>query len=125
MLLESGTVYSESKEKAASRFYIMQCYRTTNEEVIQLPVQDLIKRFVLIAIVLQLSDDSGPEGSDDREMGLFPISQSGGVIYIFTCCKVKYTCAHTTVLHINVTTKSSYELVYKSLRIKCYINLPF
>ncbi|KAG4973922.1 hypothetical protein JHK87_030743 [Glycine soja] len=78
MLLESGTVYSESKEKAASRFYIMQCYRTTNEEVIQLPVQDLIKRFVLIAIVLQLSDDSGPEGSDDREMGLFPISQSGG-----------------------------------------------
>ncbi|KHN06212.1 hypothetical protein glysoja_031654 [Glycine soja] len=43
MLLESGTVYSESKEKAASRFYIMQCYRTTNEEVIQLPVQDLIK----------------------------------------------------------------------------------
>ncbi|KAG4385238.1 hypothetical protein GLYMA_12G053033v4 [Glycine max] len=30
MLLESGTVYSESKEKAASRFYIMQCYRTIN-----------------------------------------------------------------------------------------------
>ncbi|KAG4967154.1 hypothetical protein JHK87_032805 [Glycine soja] len=75
MLLESGTVYSESKEKAASRFYIMQCYRTINEEVIQIPLQVLIKRFVFIAIVLQLSDDSGPRGSvsDDREMGLFPI----------------------------------------------------
>ncbi|KAG5139437.1 hypothetical protein JHK84_033205 [Glycine max] len=74
MLLESGTVYSESKEKAASRFYIMQCYRTINEEVIQIPLQVLIKRFVFIAIVLQLSDDSGPRGSvsDDREMGLFP-----------------------------------------------------
>ncbi|KAG4979619.1 hypothetical protein JHK85_033577 [Glycine max] len=44
MLLESGTVYSESKEKAASRFYIMQCYRTINEEVIQIPLQVLIKR---------------------------------------------------------------------------------
>ncbi|KHN25284.1 hypothetical protein glysoja_010201 [Glycine soja] len=43
MLLESGTVYSESKEKAASRFYIMQCYRTINEEVIQIPLQVLIK----------------------------------------------------------------------------------
>lgn len=77
MLLESGTVYSESKEKAASRFYIMQCYRTINEEVIQIPLQVLIKRFVFIAIVLQLSDDSGPRGSvsDDREMGLFPVWQ--------------------------------------------------
>ncbi|KAG4985267.1 hypothetical protein JHK86_032958 [Glycine max] len=28
MLLESGTVYSESKEKAASRFYIMHCLMT-------------------------------------------------------------------------------------------------
>ncbi|KAL9296512.1 hypothetical protein ACSQ67_022408 [Phaseolus vulgaris] len=42
-LLESDTVYSESKEKEASRFYIMQCSKTINEEVIQVPLQDLIK----------------------------------------------------------------------------------
>ncbi|CAJ1933317.1 unnamed protein product [Sphenostylis stenocarpa] len=43
LLLESDTVYSESKEKQASRFYIMQCSRQINEEVIQIPIQDLIK----------------------------------------------------------------------------------
>ncbi|KAK7341586.1 hypothetical protein VNO80_24521 [Phaseolus coccineus] len=42
-LLESDTVYSDSKEKEASRFYIMQCSKTINEEVIQVPLQDLIK----------------------------------------------------------------------------------
>lgn len=43
VLLESDTVYSESKEKDASRFYIMQCSHLINEEVIQVPLQDLIK----------------------------------------------------------------------------------
>ncbi|XP_047161287.1 uncharacterized protein LOC124831357 [Vigna umbellata] len=42
-LLESGTMYSESKEKEASRFYIMQCSETINEEVFEVPIQDLIK----------------------------------------------------------------------------------
>ncbi|XP_014521141.1 uncharacterized protein LOC106777845 isoform X2 [Vigna radiata var. radiata] len=42
-LLESGTIYSESKEKEASRFYIMQCSKTINEEVFEVPLQDLIK----------------------------------------------------------------------------------
>ncbi|WVZ03247.1 hypothetical protein V8G54_024053 [Vigna mungo] len=35
-LLESGTIYSESKEKEASRFYIMQCSKTINEEVFEI-----------------------------------------------------------------------------------------
>nr|KYP46295.1 hypothetical protein KK1_032094 [Cajanus cajan] len=42
-VLESDTVYSESKEKAASRFYIMQCSQSTNEEAIQVPLKDLVK----------------------------------------------------------------------------------
>ncbi|TKY67451.1 hypothetical protein E2542_SST10345 [Spatholobus suberectus] len=42
MLLESDTVYSESKEKAAARFYIMQCSRLIKEEVSQVPLKDLI-----------------------------------------------------------------------------------
>jgi len=51
LLLESDTVYSESKEKEAARFYIMQCSKAVKEEFIQVSLQDLIKRFVLIAIV--------------------------------------------------------------------------
>lgn len=42
-VLECDTVYSESKEKAASRFYIMQCSQSTNEEAIQVPLKDLVK----------------------------------------------------------------------------------
>ncbi|QCD88448.1 hypothetical protein DEO72_LG3g2996 [Vigna unguiculata] len=42
-LLESDTIYSESIEKEASRFFIMQCSKTIKEEVFQVPLQDLIK----------------------------------------------------------------------------------
>ncbi|XP_027191809.1 uncharacterized protein [Cicer arietinum] len=43
MLLESHTVYSQSKEKAASRFFIMQCSQSINQEVIQVPLKDVIE----------------------------------------------------------------------------------
>ncbi|KAL2328852.1 hypothetical protein Fmac_022279 [Flemingia macrophylla] len=43
MVLETDTVYSESKEKAASRFYIMQCSQSSNEKAIQVPLKDLVK----------------------------------------------------------------------------------
>ncbi|KAJ1376207.1 double strand RNA binding domain from DEAD END PROTEIN 1 [Sesbania bispinosa] len=43
MLLESYTVYSQSKEKEASRFYIMQCSRSINQEVFQVPLKDVIE----------------------------------------------------------------------------------
>ncbi|KAF1899662.1 hypothetical protein Lal_00019792 [Lupinus albus] len=42
-LLESYTVYSHSKEKAASRFYIMQCSQLIHQKVIQVPIKDLIE----------------------------------------------------------------------------------
>jgi hypothetical protein len=58
MLLESYTVYSESKEKTASRFYIMKCSQSTADGSIQVPIKDLIERFVVIGMVLQLADDS-------------------------------------------------------------------
>ncbi|CAL0329183.1 unnamed protein product [Lupinus luteus] len=43
-LLESYTVYSQSKEKAVSRFYIMQCSQLIHQKVIQVPIKDLIER---------------------------------------------------------------------------------
>ncbi|CAL0322108.1 unnamed protein product [Lupinus luteus] len=43
MLLESCTVYSHSKEKAASRFYIMKCSQLISQEVNQVPIKDLIE----------------------------------------------------------------------------------
>ncbi|WJX50552.1 hypothetical protein P8452_36839 [Trifolium repens] len=45
MLLESYTVYSHSKEKTASRFYIMKCSQPTTEGFIQVPIKDLIESF--------------------------------------------------------------------------------
>ncbi|KAL1361862.1 hypothetical protein HN51_010182 [Arachis hypogaea] len=42
-LLERHTVYSHSKEKAASRFYIMQCTLPIGQEVVQVPLKDVIK----------------------------------------------------------------------------------
>ncbi|KAF1886984.1 hypothetical protein Lal_00046222 [Lupinus albus] len=42
-LLESCTVYSHSKEKAASRFYIMKCSQLISQEVNQVPIKDLIE----------------------------------------------------------------------------------
>ncbi|XP_045813435.1 uncharacterized protein LOC123907281 [Trifolium pratense] len=45
MLLESYTVYSQSKEKTASRFYIMKCSQPTTEGLIQVPIKDLIESF--------------------------------------------------------------------------------
>ncbi|XP_057452965.1 uncharacterized protein LOC130744826 [Lotus japonicus] len=46
MLLESYTVYSQSKEKTASRFYIMKCSQTQliNKEFTPIPIKDVIER---------------------------------------------------------------------------------
>lgn len=55
MLLESHTLYSHSKEKTTSIFFIMQCSHLIDQEVIQLPIKDVIDRFVLIAILFYLS----------------------------------------------------------------------
>ncbi|XP_061367309.1 uncharacterized protein LOC133310397 [Gastrolobium bilobum] len=43
MLLESYTVYSQSKEKTASRVYIMKCSQLINQEVNPIPIKDLIE----------------------------------------------------------------------------------
>lgn len=99
MLLESYTVYSQSKQKTASRFYIMKCSQLINQEFIQVPIKDLIERFVIIGIVLLWDDDSGLKGelhsftsfSVDREKKLpFCVSHPGGLIYSVPR-KVKYT----------------------------------
>ncbi|XP_058748888.1 uncharacterized protein LOC131621861 isoform X2 [Vicia villosa] len=45
MLLGSYTVYSQSKEKTASRFYIMKCLQSTDVGFIQVPMKDLIQSF--------------------------------------------------------------------------------
>ncbi|KAK4286592.1 hypothetical protein QN277_003126 [Acacia crassicarpa] len=42
MLLESHTLYSHSKEKTTSIFFIMQCSHLIDQEVIQLPIKDVI-----------------------------------------------------------------------------------
>ncbi|KAJ8615833.1 hypothetical protein MRB53_035205 [Persea americana] len=41
-VLESHTAYSLSKEKSTSRFYLMQCMKAINEEVIQVPIKEAI-----------------------------------------------------------------------------------
>lgn len=43
VLLGSYTVYSHSREKAASRFFIMQCSQSINQEVIKVPLKDVIE----------------------------------------------------------------------------------
>ncbi|CAK8575829.1 unnamed protein product [Lathyrus sativus] len=43
MLLESYTIYSLSKEKAASRFFIMQCSQSINQDIIKVPLKDVIE----------------------------------------------------------------------------------
>ncbi|CAI8608918.1 unnamed protein product [Vicia faba] len=45
MLLGSYTVYSQSKEKIASRFYKKKCSQLTGEGFIQVPMKDLIQSF--------------------------------------------------------------------------------
>lgn len=45
LVLESHAVYSLSKEKTSARFYIMRCTQSVNEDVIQVPVKDVIERF--------------------------------------------------------------------------------
>ncbi|CAK8573178.1 unnamed protein product [Lathyrus sativus] len=45
MLLKSYIVYSQSKEKTASRFYIMKCSKLISEGFIQVPIIDLVKSF--------------------------------------------------------------------------------
>ncbi|KAJ7980708.1 Aleurone layer morphogenesis protein [Quillaja saponaria] len=52
MVLDSHLVYSHTKEKAAARFYIMQCSQSVNEEVIQVPIRDAISRYIMIEKVL-------------------------------------------------------------------------
>ncbi|XP_058094145.1 uncharacterized protein LOC131240108 [Magnolia sinica] len=41
-ILERHFVYSLSKEKSTARFYLMQCNKPINEEVIQVPIKDAI-----------------------------------------------------------------------------------
>ncbi|XP_020223264.1 uncharacterized protein LOC109805551 isoform X2 [Cajanus cajan] len=43
MVLESYTVYSQTKAKTASRFYIMKCSQLINQEFIQVPIKYLIE----------------------------------------------------------------------------------
>ena len=62
MVLGSYTIYSQSKEKAASRFFIMKCSQLINEEANQVPIKDLIERFASIALVLLLADGLGLKG---------------------------------------------------------------
>ena len=57
MLLESYTVYSHSKEKAASRFYIMK-YSDFIEEANEIPIRRIIERFVSITLLFLLADSS-------------------------------------------------------------------
>jgi len=45
MLLGSYTVYSQNKERTASRFYIMKCSELIDEGFTQVPIKDLIERF--------------------------------------------------------------------------------
>ncbi|XP_012570395.1 uncharacterized protein [Cicer arietinum] len=45
MVLESYTVYSQSKEKTAARFYIMKCSQSIEEGIIKVPIKDLIESF--------------------------------------------------------------------------------
>jgi hypothetical protein len=52
VLLGSYTVYSHSREKAASRFFIMQCSQSINQEVIKVPLKDVIERFVLVIVLI-------------------------------------------------------------------------
>lgn len=47
LVLESHVVYSLSKEKSVSRFYIIECSKHPNAQVSQIPVKDVIDRFVL------------------------------------------------------------------------------
>jgi len=48
MLLGSYTVYSQSKEMTASRFYIIKCSQSIIEGFTKVPIEDLIERFVTI-----------------------------------------------------------------------------
>ena len=54
VLLESYTVYSHSKENAASRFYIMKCSKLI-KETNRVPIKDLIERFVSIVLIFLLA----------------------------------------------------------------------
>ncbi|EXB68719.1 hypothetical protein L484_024739 [Morus notabilis] len=42
MVLEDHLVYSTSKEKEAARFYIMQCTKSVNDDICQVPTKDAI-----------------------------------------------------------------------------------
>lgn len=74
MLLESYTAYSQNKEKAASRFFIMQCSQSINQEIIKVPLKDVIERFVLVVIDLLLDDINVTIFPIDKIMALMPIS---------------------------------------------------
>ncbi|XP_003597504.3 uncharacterized protein [Medicago truncatula] len=50
MLLGSYTVHSQSKERTASRFYIMKGSQSIDEGFTQVPIKDLIERFATIDI---------------------------------------------------------------------------
>ncbi|KAH7521312.1 hypothetical protein FEM48_Zijuj07G0019700 [Ziziphus jujuba var. spinosa] len=48
LVLENHLVYSVSKEKTATRFYIMMCTEAVNKDVNQVPIKDAIDRFTAI-----------------------------------------------------------------------------
>ncbi|WJX72934.1 hypothetical protein P8452_56768 [Trifolium repens] len=43
ILLESYNVYSHTKDRTTSQFYIMKCSKLINEGFIQLPIKDLME----------------------------------------------------------------------------------
>ena len=110
----------------------MQCNQLINQEVAQVPLKDVIERFVLITIVLLWADGSGLKALNgiavtsfpiDRKMVPFSISHSGGVIFSVLLQSQNIL---AFVLHImSLTSEASYQLVYNSLRINWNINLPF
>ncbi|CAL5389128.1 unnamed protein product [Camellia sinensis] len=54
MILESHVVYSLSKEKTTAHFYIMQSTQSIREDL-QVPIIDVLERFVLLTTILLLS----------------------------------------------------------------------
>ncbi|KAF7824280.1 uncharacterized protein G2W53_022424 [Senna tora] len=73
VLLESYTVYSHSKEKTTSLFYIMQCPQLINQEVFQAPIKDVIRS--LQGPLIQKSSSSWTVTSVIEYFHLLPYSE--------------------------------------------------
>lgn len=108
---ESYTVYSQSKVKTASRFYIMKCSQLINKEFIQ-PIKSLIERFISIAIIfcwLIAWWLESPKGEWHRCWACLPFRWIHLLIFPGNW-NAKYILFHTTLTL--VASKSSYDLVY-------------